>query len=77
MIFEHSGQTVSIASEKANPTALLAMAFRSATISPALMKLKLPAKMSMPPQPALAEGSWRLAIGVVFCGNRVHTLPRL
>src|SRR3546814_4791281 len=38
MIFEHSGQTVSIARLKANPTALLATAFKSATISLALMK---------------------------------------
>jgi len=37
-----------------------------ATSSLALMKLKEPAKMSMPPQPARARGSWRLAMLVVF-----------
>ena len=77
MIFEHSGQTVSIARLKAKPTALFATAFSSATISLALMKLKLPAKISIPPQPARARGSWRLAMLVVFCGKRVQTLPRL
>ena len=77
MIFEHSGQTVSIAKLKAKPTALFATAFSSATISLALMKLKLPAKMSIPPQPARALGSWRLAMLVVFCGKRVQILPRL
>src|SRR3546814_6930017 len=52
MIFEHSGQTVSIARLKANPTALFATAFKSATISLALMKEKDTAKISIPPQPA-------------------------
>src|SRR5690606_40779715 len=70
MIFEHSGQTVSIARLKANPTALFATAFSIATSSLALIKLKEPAKMSMPPQPARARGSCRLAMFVVFCGNR-------
>ena len=32
---------------------------------------------SIPPQPARALGSWRLAMLVVFCGKRVQTLPRL
>jgi len=41
------------------------------------MKEKDPAKISMPPQPARARGSWRLAMLVVFCGKRVQTLPRL
>ena len=66
MILLHSGQTVSIARLKANPTALFATAFSSATISLALMKEKDPAKMSIPPHPARARGSWRLATLVVF-----------
>ena len=47
----------SIASWKAKPIALLAVAFRVATISSVLMKLNEPPKRSMPPHPPLALGS--------------------
>src|SRR3546814_17968198 len=56
MIFEHSGQTVSIARLKASPTALLATAFKHATISLALKKENDQAKLSIPPQPDAASG---------------------
>jgi len=39
------------------------------------MKEKLPEKTSMPPQPALTPGSWRLTGLTFFCGNRVQMLP--
>ena len=70
-----SAEMLSIASWKANPTALLAVAFNMATISSVLIKLNEPANRSMPPQPARAPGSWRLSGLTVFDGKRVHRLP--
>ena len=64
-----------MASWKAKPSALLAVAFNIATISSVLMKEKLPEKTSMPPQPALIEGSCRLTGFTLFCGNRVQMFP--
>ena len=74
-----SGETESIASLKAKPSALFAVAFSIATISEALMKEKLPADRSMPPQPARALGSWRLKGETLFChslNNTVLASPR-
>lgn len=71
----HSGQSVSIASWKAKPTALLATLLSSAMIWAELTKLKLPEKMSMPPQPPRALGKLMFARLTFFCGKRVHTLP--
>ena len=70
-----SGETLSIASLKAKPSALFAVALSSATISEALMKENEPENRSMPPQPARALGSWRLKGWTLFCGKRVQTLP--
>src|SRR3546814_1183761 len=50
-----SGETESMASLKAKPSALLAVAFSIAMISLALMKEKLPLKRSIPPHPARSE----------------------
>ena len=73
MILEHSGQTVSIARENANPTALLATAFIIATISLALMKLKEPAKISIPPQPARARVADPAHVHLAAVGQRERT----
>ena len=68
-------EMLSIASWNAKPIALFAVAFNVATISSALMKLKLPANRSMPPQPARADGSATLTGLIDFWGNRLHTEP--
>ncbi len=58
--FPISGDTESIASLKAKPSALLAVALSIATISEALMKEKLPLNRSMPPHPARALGKLKI-----------------
>ena len=70
-----SGETLSIASWKAKPSALLAVAFSMATISAPLMNEKEPVKISMPPHPARTLGICRLSGCTLFCGKRVQTLP--
>jgi len=70
-----SGEMVSIASLKAKPSALLAVALSIATSSAVLMNEKDPAKRSMPPQPARACGNWILKGWMFFCGKRDQTEP--
>ena len=69
------GETLSMASWKAKPSALFAVAFSMATISAPLMKENEPVKMSIPPQPARTLGICRLNGCTLFCGKRVQTLP--
>jgi hypothetical protein len=64
-----SGEIVSIASLKAKPSALLAVALSIATSSAVLMNENEPAKRSMPPQPARAWGNCRLKGWMFFCGK--------
>ena len=68
-------EMLSIASWKANPIALLAVAFSMATISSALMKLKLPAKRSIPPHPARALGNATFTGLIDLDGKRLQRLP--
>ena len=70
-----SGEIVSIASLKAKPSALFAVAFSIATSSAVLMNEKEPAKRSMPPHPARACGSWILKGWMFFWGKRAHIAP--
>ena len=70
-----SGEIVSIASLKAKPSALFAVALSMATSSAVLMNEKLPAKRSMPPHPAREWGSWILKGWMFFCGKRDQTEP--
>src|SRR3989344_4106179 len=63
-----------IASWKANPSALLAVALSIATISSELMNEKDPENTSIPPQPALTEGGWGLTGLTLLCGKRVQIL---
>jgi hypothetical protein len=70
-----SGEIVSIASLKAKPSALLAVALSMATSSAVLMNENEPANRSMPPQPARACGNWMLKGWMFFCGNRDQTAP--
>ena len=68
-------EMLSIASWKAKPIALLAVALSIATISSALMNENDPANRSMPPQPPRALGSATLTGLIDFCGKRLHSEP--
>ena len=77
MIFEHSGQTVSIARLKAKPTALFATAFKQRDHLARVDEGEGPGEDIDAAATRGARGSCRLAMLVVFCGKRVQTLPRL
>ena len=66
MVSAITGEMVSSASSKANPAAFWATARPNAISWSESMKEKAPAKASMPPQPALNEGRFTVAI----CSDR-------
>ena len=70
MVSAITGEIVSSASSKANPTAFWATARAKATSWSELMKENAPANASMPPQPARNEGRLTVAICSERTGER-------